>query len=88
MGPVAPAEPFSLIFCDPPYGKGLAALALASALKGGWLVPDALIIVEEKADQTDILPSGFEEIEERLYGDTKLVFTRLARPSDATDGLK
>jgi len=24
MGPVAPAEPFSLVFCDPPYGKGLA----------------------------------------------------------------
>ena len=88
MGPVAPAEPFSLVFCDPPYGKGLAALALASALKGGWLTPDALIIVEERADQNDILPARFEVIEERLYGDTKLVFTRLARPSDATDGLK
>ena len=88
MGPVAPAEPFSLVFCDPPYGKGLAALALASALKGGWLTPDALIIVEERADQNDILPARFVVIEERLYGETKLVFARLPRPSDATDGLK
>src|ERR671917_666270 len=22
MGPAAPNEPFSLVFCDPPYGKG------------------------------------------------------------------
>ena len=88
MGPVSPVEPFSLVFCDPPYGKGLAALALASALKGGWLTPDALIIVEERADQNDILPARFEVIEERHYGETKLVFARLPRPSDATDGLK
>ena len=88
MGPVAPAEPFSLVFCDPPYGKGLAASALASALKGGWLTSDAVVIVEERADQKDILPHGFETIEERLYGETKLVFACLSRPSDTTDGLK
>jgi len=88
MGPVAPAEPFSLVFCDPPYGKGLAALALASTLKGGWLTSAALVIIEERADQKDILPEGFETIEERLYGETKLVFACLSRPSDTTDGPK
>lgn len=88
MGPVAPAEPFSLVFCDPPYGKGLAASALASALKGGWLTSDAVVIVEERADQKDILPHGFETIEERLYGETKLVFACLSRPSDTIDGPK
>ncbi len=87
MGPVSPAEPFSLVFCDPPYGKGLAKLALASALKGGWLTPDALVIIEERANQIDILPEGFHVIEERVYGLTKLVFAGLDRPDGTTEGL-
>jgi len=86
MGPVAPAEPFSLVFCDPPYGKGLAKRALASALKGGWLTPDALVIVEERTDQQDILPEGFQMIEERAYGLTKLVFAGLDGPKGTTEG--
>ena len=47
LGPVRPVEPFSLAFLDPPYGKGLAEQALASARDGGWLAPEALIVVEE-----------------------------------------
>ena len=37
LGPAHPVEPFSLVFLDPPYGKGLAEKALASARDGGWL---------------------------------------------------
>ena len=37
LGPAHPLEPFSLAFLDPPYGKGLAEQALASARAGGWL---------------------------------------------------
>jgi len=37
LGPAHPLEPFSLVFLDPPYGKGLAEKALASARDGGWL---------------------------------------------------
>src|SRR3954447_6894763 len=47
LGPAHPVEPFSLLFADPPYGRGLAEQALASAAVGGWLVPDALAVVEE-----------------------------------------
>ena len=47
LGPAHPVEPFSLVFLDPPYGKGLAEQALASAREGGWLTDDALIVVEE-----------------------------------------
>src|SRR5216683_7347971 len=46
LGPARPVEPFSLAFLDPPYGKGLAEKALASARAGAWLVLDALIVVE------------------------------------------
>src|SRR5215468_8167293 len=46
LGAAHPLEPFSLVFVDPPYGKGLAERALAAAHAGGWLTADALIVVE------------------------------------------
>src|SRR5918912_3521411 len=47
MGQAAPNAPFSLVFCDPPYGKDLAPRALRSCAEGSWLTPGALIVVEE-----------------------------------------
>ena len=64
-----PAEaPADLVFLDPPYGKGLGARALASALAGGWIVPGALIVWEESAPQP--APEGFSPLDTRRYGDT------------------
>jgi 16S rRNA (guanine966-N2)-methyltransferase len=76
LGPVHPLEPFSLAFADPPYGKGLAEKALASARAGGWLKPQALIVVEEAADAGFKAPDGFTELERRKYDDTEFVFLR------------
>ncbi|HWV52848.1 RsmD family RNA methyltransferase, partial [Pseudorhodoplanes sp.] len=71
LGDVHPNEPFSLIFLDPPYGKGLAEKALASALTGGWLNHNALVVVEETKGAF-VAPEGFEEIERRDYDDTEI----------------
>src|SRR5262244_2821864 len=60
LGPAHPVEPFALVFLDPPYGKGLAEKALASARDGGWLAPGALVVVEEAADAGFAAPEGFE----------------------------
>ena len=76
LGPAHPMAPFSLAFLDPPYGKGLAEQALTSARGGGWLTPDALVVVEEAVDSKFAPPDGFEEIERRDYGDTQLIFLR------------
>ena len=38
LGP-APAGPASLVFLDPPYGRGLGELALRHARAGGWIAP-------------------------------------------------
>ncbi len=76
LGPAHPLEPFSLVFLDPPYGKGLAEQALAAARDGGWLAPDALMVVEEAKDADFTAPEGFEEIERRAYDDTEFVFLR------------
>jgi len=78
LGPVHPLAPFSLAFLDPPYGKGLAEQALASARDGRWLAPEALVVVEEAAHAGLKAPEGFEELERRRYDDTELVFLRLA----------
>jgi 16S rRNA (guanine966-N2)-methyltransferase len=78
LGPAHPVEPFALAFLDPPYGKGLAEQALASAHAGGWLKPDALIVVEEATKSAFAAPEGFTEIERRGYDDTEFVVLRLA----------
>ena len=78
LGEAHPVAPFSLAFLDPPYGQGLAAAALASARAGGWLMPEALIVVEEATKAEFVSPEGFREIDRRRYDDTELIFLRLA----------
>ena len=73
-----PIQPFALVFCDPPYGRGLGERALRAALEGGWLEPDALAVLEE-ATRTEVeAVPGFERLDERRYGDSKLLFLRRA----------
>jgi 16S rRNA (guanine966-N2)-methyltransferase len=76
LGPARPVDPFGLMFADPPYRKGLAEAALASARDGGWLAPDAIVVIEEAADAQFAAPDGFAEIERRRYDDTELIFVR------------
>ncbi len=79
LGPVA-GEKFRLAFLDPPYRKGLVAPALASLADGHWLLPDALAVVETAADEEIPETSGFEVLDSREYGDTRVQFMH-ATPS-------
>lgn len=76
LGSVGKLEPYDLLFADPPYGKGLGEKAIAAAGEGGWLKPDALVILEETADVSPALPSAFAPLEEREFGDTRMHFYR------------
>jgi 16S rRNA (guanine966-N2)-methyltransferase len=76
LGAVHPNEPFGIVFLDPPYRKGFAEKSLASLRDGGWLAPDALVVVEEAADAGLAPPEGFAEIERRRYDDTEFTFLR------------
>jgi 16S rRNA (guanine966-N2)-methyltransferase len=78
LGPAHPMEPFSLVFLDPPYGKGLAEKALASLRNGGWLKPNALLVVEEAKAAAFAAPDGYEELERRAYDDTEFVFLQFS----------
>ena len=76
LGPISAMAPFDLVFCDPPYRKGLGERALASAREGGWLAKDALVLFEEAAGAEIALPEGFEELDRRDYGETQVQFLR------------
>lgn len=78
LGAAHPLQPFTLGFLDPPYGRGCAETALASAHQGGWFTPGALVVVEESAKANFAAPAGFSEVERRGYDDTEFIFMRLA----------
>lgn len=76
LGGVGTVEPFNLLFADPPYAKGLGERALDAAARGGWLVGGALAILEERADIQPAAVDGFELLETRTFGDTRMHFYR------------
>lgn len=65
---------FGLVFLDPPYGMGLGQRALASALDGGWLAGDAVVVWEEAAPQ--VAPLGFSLLDQRRHGETWVTILR------------
>ncbi|KWT69321.1 16S rRNA (guanine(966)-N(2))-methyltransferase, SSU rRNA m(2)G966 [Hyphomicrobium sulfonivorans] len=78
LGPVGTMAPFNLAFLDPPYDQGLGERALASMVEGGWLTRGAIVIAEERADNTFTPPANFTELDRRTYGDTQIVIMRHA----------
>jgi 16S rRNA (guanine966-N2)-methyltransferase len=81
LGDAGRGAGYTLAFLDPPYGKGLAEKALGALANGGWLVPGAVAVVEERTDASLTPPDMFSEIDRRTYGDTQVVFLRFASRS-------
>lgn len=78
LGKAGTIAPFNLVFADPPYGKGLAERAIAEAIAGGWLLPNALVIVEEAASSPFNPPAELSVADRRDYGDTTVTFCEYA----------
>ena len=78
LGEAGTLQPFDLIFCDPPYGKGLGEKALAAAIAGGWVGGEAVAALEERAGTEIAWPAPFQEIDRRRYGDTEIALARAA----------
>lgn len=70
-----PPVPCDLVLMDPPYGTGLAALALARVANSAWVAPGGLVSVES-AGEPLALPSGFELTAERRFGKAWLTLFR------------
>jgi 16S rRNA (guanine966-N2)-methyltransferase len=76
LGPCAPQSPFDLVFCDPPYGRGMGEKALASLVEGGWLTPGAVVVLEEAEQAIVAEQPGLMLVDTRSYGDTQVRFYR------------
>ena len=88
----APQPPARLVFADPPYDWPAADLAvLLERLHAcGWIADDAILVVERPArDHGSPLPSGWQELRRRPYGDTVLWYGRVAPvvDDDAEEGV-
>ncbi len=68
--------PATLVFLDPPYESDLAAPATDALLRRGWIAPGALLVAEVPAAAGFLPPPGFEILDERRYGGTRIVFLR------------
>lgn len=73
LGPRS-GEAFDLAFLDPPYRKELLAPALAALRDGGWLKPDAVAVAEMAEEETLPSTDGYALLDERVYGDTRVLF--------------
>jgi 16S rRNA (guanine966-N2)-methyltransferase len=83
--PRAPSA-YALAFLDPPYRSGAAAAALTALDAAGWFTPDALVVVELAAREHLAPPAGFNLVDERVYGTTRLLFLRReSEPATASE---
>jgi len=76
LGPAGNMMPYDVAFLDPPYGKGLGEKALAVLAEGGWLVPDALCVLEERKGADLAIPDAYDVVDHRTWGDTQAVLVR------------
>jgi 16S rRNA (guanine966-N2)-methyltransferase len=78
----APA-PFDVVFADPPYALSDAELGevLRSAVEGGWVAPEAVVVVERSArGEAFPWPSCVVPARSKRYGEAVLWYGRAAPP--------
>lgn len=82
LSAVGAAEPFDLVFLDPPYAVSGATIAAVLATLAGtaeqtWLVPGAVVVVERSwRDPSPAWPSEIKAIKQRRYGEGCLWYGR------------
>jgi 16S rRNA (guanine966-N2)-methyltransferase len=81
--PGSAGEAFDLAFLDPPYGKGLGERALLALAGGGWLKPDAIVVLERGPGEAALEVDGYEPLDQRTYGVAEVSFLRFQPPSES-----
>jgi 16S rRNA (guanine966-N2)-methyltransferase len=71
--------PFDLVFMDPPYAAGLPDRLLEALVRTGVVHANSLIVVERSSrTEKAPLPTGYRVADERRYGDSTLLYLRVA----------
>lgn len=72
---LAPAQPFDLVFADPPYAPGSGTAVVAAVREAGWLAPAGWLAIETEA--SDAVDAGGWQVEaERRVGRARLTLIR------------
>jgi 16S rRNA (guanine966-N2)-methyltransferase len=74
-------KPFDLIFCDPPYNKGLANATPALVWEEGLLAPGGWLIIEHSPQENIAQTGELKRLDQRKYGQTMLSFFRNQKES-------
>ncbi|NJK88475.1 MAG: 16S rRNA (guanine(966)-N(2))-methyltransferase RsmD [Myxococcales bacterium] len=73
----ANADPFDLVFMDPPYATASASLAAGGGAIAKSLTTNPGLLVVEHASRVQLEPApGLVAVDRRIYGDTSLAFFR------------
>ncbi|WP_433892942.1 16S rRNA (guanine(966)-N(2))-methyltransferase RsmD [Streptomyces sp. CA-111067] len=78
----APAQPYDVVFLDPPYDVADAGLGeiLLTLLTDHWLAAGALVTVERRTRGGEFgWPEGFTALRSRRYGEATLWYGRAAQ---------
>lgn len=68
------ADPFDLVFVDPPYADLPETLVLERLVESQLLSAEAVVVVEGPKRHALAPPSGLRMTDERIYGETKLTW--------------
>ncbi len=72
---------FTLVFLDPPYGKGLVGRSAEMLSRSGILAAGAVVVAERASrDPDETLPPGWLERADRRYGDTRITMYDIPDP--------
>ena len=80
--PAAMAEPFDLVFLDPPYGADRLIPALEALERQGWFHDNTLIVAESGANENLPLPDFLAERDNRRYGAARFMLLSHRMPAD------
>ena len=73
LHPKKAKESCSLIFLDPPYGKGFVETSLQALLNKGWIGEKTILVIECGYRDVLTLSPSVTILVEKKYGDTRLI---------------
>lgn len=76
LSPAGNLGAFDIVFADPPYDGHLGEAALTSILKGGWLKPSGIFVLEERKTAEINLPENVEILDQRSHGEAQVLIIR------------
>ena len=69
-------ESAGLVMLDPPYNSQIGAPCIQNLKDKGWINDNTLIVLEQTAKEEITLPTWVEELDDRQYGISRLIFMR------------